>query len=314
MAVASWDPYRTFVAVHVAAGSVALVCYWVALLSSKGSDRHRAAGRVLLLLLLAVTASIGPVLLLAPDFAPPELVQFVYLAVCVPTVSMLAYTAIRWKRDVERFRGWHFKTLGVVLFVFGLVVLAAGIASARPLTVLFSWIGLVYGGAMIRFAWMRATPDPRLVAGLASECRLRPVQCRPWHLPRRRGAPGFRHRPGRRGRAGGAAPDHRRRPGPARLVRAPARRAVAVRGAVAGGGRPTGIAVPGRGQRPRSRAAGSPCDPRACVAARTIASAIASAASAPTADRLNSPSNRPVARAKIASPSNGVCTGLMARA
>lgn len=161
MAVASWDPYRTFVAVHVAAGSVALVCYWVALLSSKGSDRHRAAGRVLLLVLLAVTASIGPVLLLAPDFAPPELVQFVYLAVCVPTVSMLAYTAIRWKRDVERFRGWHFKTLGVVLFVFGLVVLAAGIASARPLTVLFSWIGLVYGGAMIRFAWMRATPDPR---------------------------------------------------------------------------------------------------------------------------------------------------------
>ena len=56
-----------------------------------------------------------------------------------------AWTAIRWKHDVERFRGWHFRLLGVVLFVLGLVVLAAGVASGRALTVLFSWIGLVYG-------------------------------------------------------------------------------------------------------------------------------------------------------------------------
>lgn len=69
-----------------------------------------------------------------------------------------------------------------------------------------------------------------------------------------------------------------------------------------------------KAQRPRSRAAGTPCDASACRAARTMAAAMASAASAPMVAMLNSPSRRPVASEKIASPSAGMWTGLIARA
>ncbi|MGE0798522.1 MAG: hypothetical protein AB7G13_06210 [Lautropia sp.] len=145
---------------HIVVGSAALGCYWVALLSTKGSPRHRAWGRALLLILVAVCVSVGPLLLSRTGSGGAETIQFVYLTVCVLAISLLAWTAIRWKHDLQRFRGWHFKLLGIVLFALGLVVLAGGIASARALTVLFSWIGLVYGAAMIRFAWMRAAPQP----------------------------------------------------------------------------------------------------------------------------------------------------------
>src|SRR4030095_14562609 len=65
---------------------------------------------------------------------------------------------------------------------------------------------------------------------------------------------------------------------------------------------------------PRSRADGSPPDDVACVAARTIASDNASAASAPIVSTSACPCHFPVASAKTVSPSAGVCAGLIARA
>lgn len=153
--------HASAVAGHIAIGSLAILLYWTALLSVKGGPRHRAYGKALLVTMIAVALSVGPVLFLRPHFEPGELVQFVYLTLCVLTVVMLAWTSIRWKAQLARFRGLHFRVVGVALFIFGAVVLAAGIATGRPLTMVFSWIGLVYGAAMIRFAWMRDQPDPR---------------------------------------------------------------------------------------------------------------------------------------------------------
>jgi uncharacterized membrane protein len=148
--------------VHIAIGSAAILFYWVALLSVKGSRRHRAWGKAFFTVLILVALSVGPVLLLRPGaFDPAFVVQFVYLDLCLITVSMLGWTAIRWKDDVERFRGWHFKALAFSILALGVIVLIAGIASGKLLTVIFSWVGLAYGAAMIRFAWMRAEPHPR---------------------------------------------------------------------------------------------------------------------------------------------------------
>ncbi|MCV3209281.1 hypothetical protein OHD62_23600 [Mesorhizobium sp. YC-39] len=154
--------YNIPVLAHVAIGSAAILFYWVTLLSVKGSKRHRAWGRAFFSMLMLVALSVGPLLLLGPDaFDPAFVVQFVYLDLCLITVAMLGWTAIRWKDDVDRFRGWHFKALAFAILVLGMIVLISGIASGTLLTVIFSWIGLVYGGAMLRFAWMRAEPHPR---------------------------------------------------------------------------------------------------------------------------------------------------------
>ncbi|HWB46918.1 MAG TPA: hypothetical protein VG900_15900 [Hyphomicrobiaceae bacterium] len=153
-------PHAPSIAIHMAIGSVAVLLYWGALLAVKGSPWHRAWGKGFFIALMVVVASVGPVLLLKP-YEPALLIQFIYLTLCAGTVAMLGWTAIRWKGDVERFRGTHFKVMGAAIFLLGLVVLGAGIATGRALTAVFSWVGLVYGGAMLCFAWMRAEPHPR---------------------------------------------------------------------------------------------------------------------------------------------------------
>ena len=154
--------YGLSVAGHIAIGSAALLFYWVALLSVKGGNQHRVWGKACFLMLGMVALSVGPVLFLRPgEFEPASVIQFIYLAACLVTVCMLGWTSIRWKTELKRFRGAHFKAMGITILVLGLVVLSAGIASGRAVTMIFSWIGLAYGGAMIRFAWMKAEPHPR---------------------------------------------------------------------------------------------------------------------------------------------------------
>jgi hypothetical protein len=147
---------------HIFVGSAAFLLYWVALLAVKGGRRHRSAGKMFFATLMVVALSVGPVLILRPGpFDPAYVVQFVYLACCLVTVAMISWTAIRWKGDLARFRGWHFRALGALILVLGLVVLAAGIATGSALTMVFSWVGLVFGTAMLRFAFLRGPVHPR---------------------------------------------------------------------------------------------------------------------------------------------------------
>lgn len=160
---------------HIAIGSLAILFFWAAFLSTKGGTRHRAWGRRFFVTLMAVALSVAPLILLRPGpFDPGWVIQFTYLALCLMTVTMVGWTAIRLKDDLDRFRGRPFRSLGIVIFLLGCVVLAAGIARQNVLTVSFSWVGLVYGGAMIRFAWMKAEPHPRwsLIWHLNAVCGL----------------------------------------------------------------------------------------------------------------------------------------------
>ena len=47
-------------------------------------------------------------------------------------------------------------SVGPVLFLLGAIVLAAGLQRGDPVPMVLSWVGLVYGAAMIHFAWTRA--------------------------------------------------------------------------------------------------------------------------------------------------------------
>ena len=147
---------------HIGIGSLGMVLYWATLLSAKGSLRHRRSGRPFFVVLLAAVVTVPPVVLLRPvPFDPAWIVSLVYLSVCLGTVVTLAWTAIRWKDQPERFRGPHFRLLGPLLVVLGTVVLAAGLVKGDPVAAVLSWVGLAYGAAMIYFAWSRAPLHPR---------------------------------------------------------------------------------------------------------------------------------------------------------
>ena len=144
--------------VHLVTGGVTFLLFWSAVLTIKGSPSHRRRGRLFFLSLLPVGLSVGGILILrAATFDPARMVQFIYLLLCLLTVGTVGWTSILWKSDLDRFRGWHFQLLGTAMLRSGGVVLAAGIASHQPLAIILSSIGLVYGGRMIRFAWI-ATP------------------------------------------------------------------------------------------------------------------------------------------------------------
>jgi hypothetical protein len=147
---------------HIGIGSLGMVLFWATLLSAKGSLRHRRSGRPFFVVLLATVVTVPPVVLLRPvPFDPAWIVSLVYLSVCLGSVVTLAWTAIRWKDQPERFRGLHFRLLGPLLVVLGTVVLAAGLVKGDPVAAVLSWVGLAYGAAMIYFAWSRAPLHPR---------------------------------------------------------------------------------------------------------------------------------------------------------
>jgi hypothetical protein len=147
---------------HLIAGGVTFLLFWGAATAVKGSPRHRAWGKLFFISLLPVGLSVGAILILnAATFNPPRMVQFIYLLLCLLTVGTVGWTAIRWKNDLERFRGLHFCLLGPAMFLGGAVVLVAGIASGQKLAVILSSIGLVFGGAMIRFARIRGPVHPK---------------------------------------------------------------------------------------------------------------------------------------------------------
>lgn len=147
---------------HIAVGSVAMIFFWATLLSAKGSLQHRRRGRPFFLTMLVAVLTVPPIVLLRPvPFDPGWIVSLVYLSVCVGTVVTLAWTAVRWKHQPERFRGTHLRVLGPLLAALGTVVLAAGLAKGDPVAVVLSWVGLSFGLAMVHFTRSRAALHPQ---------------------------------------------------------------------------------------------------------------------------------------------------------
>jgi hypothetical protein len=147
---------------HLLAGGLTFIFFWASVLTVKGSPSHRLRGKLFFVSLLPVGISVGAILILrSSTFDPARMIQFIYLLLCLLTVGTVGWTAIRWKQQVERFRGLHFRILGPTMFAGGAVVLAAGALAGQPLAMILSSIGLVYGAAMMRFAWVRSPLHPK---------------------------------------------------------------------------------------------------------------------------------------------------------
>jgi uncharacterized membrane protein len=94
----------------VAVGALALAAFWATLLSRKGSRSHRRRGRVYLLLLPPLIASVVPIA--AREGADPvRLAQLAYLALVVATAGWTAWRAVRDRAEPARFRGPVFRGL-----------------------------------------------------------------------------------------------------------------------------------------------------------------------------------------------------------
>jgi len=148
---------------HSLIGGLALLLYWVPLLTAKGGRGHRRFGGWALDALVAVVVTVGALLFTRPEpFDPAWVVQFTYLSAGVVTVAWLARAAPRLKAQPEALqRSRILRIMGPALTLMALAVLAAGLTQGDPVAAVLSWVGLVYGLAMIRFATMRAPLHPK---------------------------------------------------------------------------------------------------------------------------------------------------------
>jgi hypothetical protein len=143
---------QAMVLFHSIAGAALLVFYWRTLLSRKGSRDHKRLGRTYLILLVPLMISIVPITLAeAHQQGPARLLQLVYLGLVVATAGWTAWRAVVDRGDPDRYRGAVFRSLASCLFAAGVALLIVGIARSNVLTVGFSVIGVVYGGAMLGF-------------------------------------------------------------------------------------------------------------------------------------------------------------------
>lgn len=143
--------YSVFVLLHVAAGTLALVAFWIAVALRKGSPRHRLVGRVYLLAMLAVIVT--GVVLVAQRVIDGQMIGasfFGYLLVLVTTTVWLAWRAIRDKHDPTRYLGRIYHALAMANPLAGLCVLALGLQHGQPLLIGFSLVGMLIGVDMLR--------------------------------------------------------------------------------------------------------------------------------------------------------------------
>jgi uncharacterized membrane protein len=156
------DAYRLTVYLHLAAGTLALVTFWSAALARKGSPLHIAVGRTYLLAMIVVLVTSAGLAAVFIARGRPAIGTFLaYLVVITATACWLAWRAIRNKRAPECYFGAGFHRLGWLNLGAGLLTFGIGVKLGISLLMVFSWVGILGGAAMVRQARRPPSTKPR---------------------------------------------------------------------------------------------------------------------------------------------------------
>jgi len=158
----SW--YTNTALMHAAVGTTALVTFWIAGMSKKGSPIHKTAGKVYLLAMVGILLSAFPMATFIALSGKPVIGGFLlYLLVITMTSVWNSWRSIRDKRDWKRYTGPIYKTLMVLNLLSGLAIAGTGLFVAEQMQMVitsFSLIGILSAYAMYKFQ-REAPTDPR---------------------------------------------------------------------------------------------------------------------------------------------------------
>jgi hypothetical protein len=143
--------YRVLLALHVAAGTVALVTFWVAAFARKGSRLHVGAGIVYWRSMVAIIATALPMAAVFLWRGMPGIGTFLLYLVVITAVAMWnGRRAIRLKKDQTAYRTGAYGAVAVASLLSGLIVLATGLMLRNALLIGFSFVGTAVGIGMLR--------------------------------------------------------------------------------------------------------------------------------------------------------------------
>ena len=152
--------YGVIVALHIAAGSIALVAFWTAGIARKRRGLHVKAGTIYLFAMRGILVTGLPMALTAFVRGQPVKGTFLlYLVALVATTVYIAPRAVRMKRDFDAFRSGGYRFFAWALPVVALASFTMGVVSNAPVLWGFSLVGLFVGYTMQR-TLRRTAPEP----------------------------------------------------------------------------------------------------------------------------------------------------------
>lgn len=150
-------------ALHAGLGTLALVTFWTAGLSRKGSPVHRLAGKVYLLAMAGLLLAALPLTASLAARNPVAGAFLSYLVVITVTSVWTSWRAVRDKKDWARFTGPVYRLLMGANLASGLAIAGVGLFITTQMQVIFvafSSIGIIGAVNMWRFS-RRPPEDPR---------------------------------------------------------------------------------------------------------------------------------------------------------
>jgi uncharacterized membrane protein len=154
----SW--YTSTALLHAAIGCSALLSFWVAGLSKKGSAVHKLAGKIYLLSMTGILISGMPMslyLLFYKNFVSGAFLT--YLLFITATSVWMSWRAIQDKQNFQRFIGPVYRLLMVLNFVSAACIIAIALMvpnDSQIILLAFSSIGII--GSIKMFRFMRQAP------------------------------------------------------------------------------------------------------------------------------------------------------------
>ena len=151
--------FKPVLAVHIAAGAIALAAMWVPLDARKGGTAHRRAGWVFVVA-MAVVAVTALALAAARWFFDPRpsahamAVFLLYVAVLTSAAVSSGVRVLRFKQRTGAHRHWWDLGMAGLLTVSSAGVAIYGVVQLQPLFIAFSLIGMINGPAGLRY-WLR---------------------------------------------------------------------------------------------------------------------------------------------------------------
>ena len=155
---------KLVLALHIAAGTTALVSMWIPMLARKGGRLHRKAGQVFVAAM--ATVSVTALVLAGARFlfdlsplARQAGLFLLFVSVLTAAAVSTGVRVLRAKNRVGPHVHWWDLGLSGLLLVGSLGLAAYGLAIGRPLFVAFSVLGLVGGGGQLAY-WLRPPTSP----------------------------------------------------------------------------------------------------------------------------------------------------------
>jgi hypothetical protein len=153
------DLFESARAVHIGIGVVVLASFWTAALAPKGDTWHRRGGRVYVWAMAALLAATGVMSVgMVKAGTPLRAVFDVYVSLISVASVWMAWSSVRHRQHIQRYLGWPYRVLCLLLGGYALFLLALvpkmGAPARMAMVGAFAVLGLVVAGAMV-WRWVR---------------------------------------------------------------------------------------------------------------------------------------------------------------